>query len=66
MDIIHGLLAASALRSGGGVMDAIFNPFTASTFGLVGGAVCIVLFVLVRARRKREEAAMEDWEDLEE
>ena len=45
------------------VMDAILNPFTASTFGLVGGAVVIVLFILVRARRKREEAAMDDWDD---
>ena len=45
------------------VMDAILNPFAVSSFGLVGGAVVVVLFVLVRARRKREEAAMDDWED---
>ena len=47
------------------IMDVILNPFTASTFGLVGGAVVIVLFILVRARRKKEEAAMDDWEDGE-
>ena len=45
------------------VMDAILNPFTASTLGLGGGALVIVLFILVRSRRKKEEAKMDDWDD---
>jgi len=46
-------------------MNAILNPFAATTLGLLGGAACIVIYILVRARRKREEAEMEDWEDDE-
>jgi len=46
-------------------MNAIINPFTVSTLGLVGGALCIVTYILVRIRRRKQEAEMEDWDDEE-
>ena len=46
-------------------MVAIFGPFSPSALGLFGGALCVVTYILVRARRKRQEAEMEDWEDKE-
>ena len=48
-----------------GVMINIFGPFSPSVLGLLGGILCIVTYILVRARRKRQEAEMEDWEDQE-
>jgi len=46
-------------------MNAIINPFTVSILGLVGGVLCIVTYILVSMRRKKQEAEMEDWDDEE-